>query len=153
MQCLKDLPFKTSWKCLLINKTFWVEHNEPISLIKLAWRSSSQSILENILLAKNTIPLKKSAYSWHIGNFFRCFEWKYCAVLENVFLCLLYIYTFPITSFHFFVNWLSKVENLIYKGPNFGVSRMNWVPNQILRFWYTERVSCNILFKKISDSP
>ena len=73
-----------------------------------------------------------------LGNLFRWFEWKYCAVSENVFflLCLLYIYTFPIATFHFFVNWLSKVQNLAWKGPNSGVSRLNGVPNKILRVWY-----------------
>jgi hypothetical protein len=43
--------------------TFLVQHYEPISLVKLAKRSSSQSILENIFLALKHHFIEKKCFS------------------------------------------------------------------------------------------
>ena len=82
--------------------TFLVQHNAHISLVKLAKRSRLQSVLENRFLA-----LKKKCFSLHLGQFFRCFEWKYCTVSENVFSMFVIYLHFSHCKFSlFFVNWL-----------------------------------------------
>ena len=70
---------------------------------------------------------------------------KIFAVPDNFFLCLLYIYTFHIASINFFVNWLNKVQNSACKGPNSGFGWLNWVPNQIIRVWFTGLIHIHIL--------
>ena len=80
--------------------SFWVQHNEPISLVKLASTSSSQSILKNIFLALKPHSIEKKCFS----NFVGVFSENVVQCQKTFFLCLLYIYTFFIASFHFFVN-------------------------------------------------
>ena len=55
-----------------------------------------------LILALKHRSIKKNCFSWCLGPFFRRFEGKYCAVSENIFLCLLCIYTFPIASLIFY---------------------------------------------------
>ena len=62
----------------------------------------------------------KKCFSWR-GHFCRCFEWKYCAVSENVCsMSALYLHffhcKFQLFSF-FLINLSSYVKNLFAKGP------------------------------------
>ena len=72
-----------------------------------AWTSRSQYLFENYFFFYLLHPTWPNFSEMSFSNeHFSCFEWKYCAVSQNVFfLCLLYIYTFPIVSFWFFVQW------------------------------------------------
>ena len=55
----------------------------------------------------------KKWFLWCLGQFFRCFEWKYCAVSENLFfLCLLCIYT----SLLLWIDWV-MFKTRLAKGP------------------------------------
>ena len=98
--------------------TFLVQHNEPISLVNLAQRSSWQSILENNLLVLKHHSVEKKCFSWHLDQFFRCFRWKYCAVSENLFsLPVIYLH-FSDWKFSLFlwIKWF-KFKTRLEKGP------------------------------------
>ena len=59
-----------------------------------------------------------------------------CSVRKRFFYVCYISTLFPLQVFTFFMNWLSYVQNSVCKGPNSGVGRLNWVPNQILRVWF-----------------
>ena len=82
--------------------TLGVKYNELISLVKLAWRRSSQSILENIFLALKHHSIEKSVFQDAYVNFLGVLSENIVQCQKTFFLCLLYIYTFPIESFNFF---------------------------------------------------
>ena len=51
----------------------------------------------------------KKFFSWRLGPFFRCFEWKYRAVSENVFsMSVIYLH-FSHCKFKFFL-WIDRVR-------------------------------------------
>ena len=60
----------------------------------------------------------KKCFSWRLGQFFRCFEWKYRAVSENVFsLSVIYLH-FSHCKFSFFwwIDWV-RFKTRLAKGP------------------------------------
>ena len=114
IQCLKNLPVKTSWKYFFwIKFTLGVKYNESIIYVKLAWRRSSQSILENIFFVLNTISLEKKVFFMKLRSIFTVFWVKNIVQGQKTFfLCLLYIYTFPILSFHLFCEFIELGSKL-----------------------------------------
>ena len=82
---------------------------------------------------------------FHHAKSYRCFKWKYCAVSENVFLCLPYIYTFPIASFNFYCQLIHLSSKLGLQRSPFWIWLTEWVPNQILKVWYKQ------VFKRFKD--
>ena len=86
--------------------TFLVQHNEPISLVELAQRSSSQSILENILLALKHDSVEKKCFHDTWVNFWGVLS-ENIVQRQKTFFYVCYISTlFPLRGFTFFVNWL-----------------------------------------------
>ena len=84
----------------------------------MAWRRSLQSILENIFLALKHHFIEKNVFddTWVI--FLRCFEWKYCAVSENVFsMSVIYLH-FSYCKFSLFlwIYWI-RFKTWLAKGP------------------------------------
>ena len=60
----------------------------------------------------------KKCFSWRLGQFFRCFEWKYCAVSENVFsMSVIYLH-FSHCKFSFFwwIDWV-RFKTRLAKDP------------------------------------
>jgi len=60
----------------------------------------------------------KKCFSWRLGQFFRCFEWKYCAVSENVFsMSVIYLH-FSHCKFSLFlwIYWV-RFKTRLAKGP------------------------------------
>ena len=114
-----------------------VQQSELLSLVKLAWRSSSQSILEkNLSCCKTLLLWKKRRFFFMLKSIFLVFWVKIlCSVKKRFFLCLLCIYTFSIASFHFFCQLIELGSKLGLQMPNSGFGWLNWVPKQILIFW------------------
>ena len=73
-----------------------------------------------------TIRIGREMLCLPYAGFFRYFKRKYCAVSENVFLFLLYIYTFPIASFHFFCELNDLGSKLGLQTAQFWI----WLPEQ-----------------------
>ena len=130
-----------------------VQHYEPISLVKLAKRSSSQSILENIFFWPwNTISLKKGVFSYTKVNFLGVLRENIVQCQKTFFLFLLYIYTFPMASFHFFC----EINDL---GSKLGLQRAqfwSWLPEQQnprnLRAWFMQLVlSCEQVLHQATE--
>ena len=105
-------------------KIFWVQHSELISLMKLTWRSSLQSILKHIFLDLKHHSIEKNVFFVTLRSIFRCLEWKYCAVPENIFfyvcfissLFLSQVFTFLSIEWVRFKTWLAKgpIPDLAY---------------------------------------
>ena len=70
------------------------------------------------LLGPKTPVLGKKCFSWRLGNFFRWFEWKYCAVSENVFYMSVIYLHFSYCKFSFFrwFDWV-RFKTRLPKGP------------------------------------
>ena len=73
--------------------------------MKLAWLSRSQDLFVNIFFCLLHPPWTNVSKQIFSNDYLSCFEGKYCAVPKTLFVCLLYIYTFPMASFKFFVQW------------------------------------------------
>ena len=60
----------------------------------------------------------KKCFSWRLGQFFRCFEWKYCAVSENVFSMSVIYQHFSHCKFSLFwwIHWV-RFKTWLAKGP------------------------------------
>ena len=120
MQCFKDLPVKTSLKHVFYEQklTCVVQHIDPLSLVKFILRSRSQQNLEQIFWDLKHMCLAKSVFSWHLGQLFRCFEWKYCAFSKS-FISMSGIYLhFSHCMFLIFclMDWFRFQKSLV-KGP------------------------------------
>ena len=60
----------------------------------------------------------KKCFSWRLGPFLRCFEWKYCAVSENVYsMSVIYLH-FSHWNFSLFlwIYWV-RFKTRLAKGP------------------------------------
>ena len=93
--------------------------------MKLARRSSSQYILENIFLALKQDFIEKTGFHDAKVIFLFVLSENIVQCQKTFFLCLLYIYTFPIANFHFF-------GELIELGSKLGLQRAQF------RSWPTE---------------
>ena len=87
--------------------------------------------------------IKKKVFSWRLGKFFRCYEWKYHAVSGNVFSMSVLYLNFCHCKFSLFCQ-------LIELGSEFGLQRAQfwiWLPEQQspwnLRAWF-KLPMCNI---------
>ena len=94
--------------------------------MKLAYRSSLQSILENTFLALKHHSIKKKCVSWRLGQLFRCFEWKYCSVSENGFYMSVIYLHFSHCKFSLFsIDWV-RFKKICLQRAKFRI----WLPEQ-----------------------
>ena len=65
----------------------------PVNLVKLAWTSRSQYLFEINFFAFYIQPGQISVKRFFSNDYFSCFEWKYCAVSQNViFMSVIYLH-------------------------------------------------------------
>ena len=78
----------------------------PVNLVKLAWTSRSQYLFENYFFVFYIQPGQISVKRFVKWLFLAVLSENTVQCLQTLFLCRLYIYTFPIASFWFFVQWI-----------------------------------------------
>ena len=106
----------------------------PVSLVKLAWKSRSQYWFEKKLFGLLYPTWTNFSEKIFSNNFLSCFEWKYCAVSQNViFMSFIYL-NFSNYKFLTFCSidwfWFQKSFAIgpfrIWRCQDFGDKSLGW---------------------------
>ena len=103
----KNLPFCYN----IMNQWVWLGWNEGAARNQF-WKIFFWALKHH--------SIEKKWFWWHLGNFFRCFEWKYCAMSEKVFsMSVIYLHFSHCEFILFFcllIDWV-RFKTRLAKGP------------------------------------
>ena len=124
----------------------------PVNLVKLAWMSRSQYWFENNLFAFLIQPGQILVKIFFSNNYLSCFEWKYCAVSQNVIFNVCYISTLPYSaiSSHFkSIQAISSHFQPFQSFPAISSNFQSFLPNPVFSSIFLCILGYSSLFQPI----